>query len=62
VLVIGTLLPPHALSPPSVWPEGKTALCKDGWYSASLHRSGTCSSHGGVAYWRFPADAPLSGS
>src|SRR4051794_13742587 len=59
-LVIGTLLSPGSLSRPSAWPEGKTALCRDGWYSPSLHRSGTCSNHGGVAYWRFPADDPLA--
>jgi hypothetical protein len=46
-------------SPPSVWPEGKTALCKDGEYSPSRHRSGTCSRHGGVVYWRFAADDPF---
>jgi hypothetical protein len=47
------------LSPPSVWPEGKSALCNDGWYSPSHTRSGTCSAHEGVAYWRFPADDPF---
>lgn len=41
------------------WPEGKTALCTDGTYSASHHRSGTCSYHGGVAQWRFAADDPF---
>jgi hypothetical protein len=28
-----------------------TAKCKDGTYSKSAHRSGTCSSHGGVDTW-----------
>jgi endonuclease YncB( thermonuclease family) len=28
-----------------------TARCNDGTYSYSLHRQGTCSHHGGVAYW-----------
>jgi uncharacterized protein YraI len=28
-----------------------TALCRDGTYSYSLHRRGTCSHHGGVAQW-----------
>jgi hypothetical protein len=28
-----------------------TALCKDGTYSHSQHRSGTCSKHGGVDKW-----------
>jgi hypothetical protein len=32
-------------------PAGATAQCKDGTYSFSQHRQGTCSSHGGVARW-----------
>ncbi len=32
-------------------PAGATAQCRDGTYSFSQHRSGTCSSHGGVAQW-----------
>ena len=32
-------------------PPGATALCRDGTYSFSRHRSGTCSHHGGVARW-----------
>jgi hypothetical protein len=32
-------------------PAGATAQCRDGSYSFSLHRSGTCSHHGGVAKW-----------
>jgi len=32
-------------------PAGATAQCRDGTYSFSQHRSGTCSSHGGVANW-----------
>lgn len=32
-------------------PSGATALCRDGTYSYSKHRSGTCSHHGGVAKW-----------
>jgi hypothetical protein len=32
-------------------PSGATALCKDGTYSYSQHRQGTCSWHGGVAVW-----------
>jgi hypothetical protein len=55
-LVIGTLLPP--LSRASAWPEGKSALCRDGSYSQSQTRSGTCSSHDGVAVWRYAADDP----
>lgn len=32
-------------------PAGATAQCRDGTYSFSQHRSGTCSHHGGVAQW-----------
>jgi len=32
-------------------PSGATAKCRDGTYSYSQHRSGTCSYHGGVAEW-----------
>jgi hypothetical protein len=32
-------------------PAGATAKCRDGSYSFSLHASGTCSHHGGVAVW-----------
>jgi hypothetical protein len=32
-------------------PPGATAQCRDGTYSYSAHRSGTCSHHGGVAVW-----------
>lgn len=32
-------------------PAGATALCRDGTYSFSQNRKGTCSHHGGVAIW-----------
>jgi len=32
-------------------PACATAQCNDGTYSCSLHRSGTCSGHHGVATW-----------
>lgn len=32
-------------------PPSATATCRDGTYSFSQHRSGTCSHHGGVAVW-----------
>jgi len=32
-------------------PSGASAKCRDGSYSFSQHRSGTCSHHGGVATW-----------
>ena len=38
-------------TPSNTDPTGATAKCKDGTYSKSKHRSGTCSSHGGVAEW-----------
>jgi len=31
--------------------SGVTAICNDGTYSYSKHRSGTCSHHGGVREW-----------
>jgi hypothetical protein len=34
-----------------VAPPGATARCKDGTWSSSQNRRGTCSSHGGVAEW-----------
>jgi hypothetical protein len=39
--------PPAKGSPP----VGATAQCRDGTYSFSQHRQGTCSHHGGVARW-----------
>lgn len=38
-------------SSPSGPPAGASAQCRDGSYSFSQSRSGTCSSHGGVAQW-----------
>jgi len=32
-------------------PSGASAQCRDGTYSFSQSRSGTCSHHGGVATW-----------
>jgi len=32
-------------------PAGATAQCKDGTWSFSQNRSGTCSGHGGVSQW-----------
>ena len=32
-------------------PAGSSAECRDGSYSYSQHRQGTCSRHGGVATW-----------
>jgi hypothetical protein len=35
----------------SMAPQGATAQCRDGTYSFSQSRRGTCSHHGGVAKW-----------
>jgi hypothetical protein len=32
-------------------PQGDTAVCRDGTYSFSEHRTGTCSYHRGVDHW-----------
>jgi len=32
-------------------PAGASAKCRDGSYSFSTHRRGTCSHHGGVSQW-----------
>jgi hypothetical protein len=41
--------------------NGKTAVCRDGWLSESHHRAGTCSSHGGVREWLYPASHAIWG-
>jgi len=38
-------------SPTYEYDSGATAKCKDGTYSYSKHRRGTCSGHKGVAQW-----------
>jgi hypothetical protein len=43
-----------AQAAPSPVPAGATARCRDGTYSWSEHRSGTCAHHGGVAAWVTP--------
>ena len=50
--VSGTLTVDAALTP--VKPSGATARCKDRTWSKSQNRSGTCSTHKGVAYWVCP--------
>jgi len=45
---------PHTTAPETTNPagaNGATAICNDGTYSHSAHRSGTCSHHGGVKTW-----------
>jgi hypothetical protein len=46
VVAVAVSTPASATPPP-----GATARCRDGTYSFSQHRSGTCSHHGGVAQW-----------
>jgi septum formation inhibitor MinC len=41
----------NTVQSPNNIPAGATARCRDGSYSHSQSRSGTCSSHGGVATW-----------
>jgi hypothetical protein len=40
-----------AAKPKPTYPPGVTAVCKDGTYSYSQHKRGTCSHHGGVKKW-----------
>jgi hypothetical protein len=41
---------PGPTSAPSA-PSGATAQCRDGTWSSSQHRTGTCSGHGGVDHF-----------
>lgn len=41
----------NCVKSPSSNPEGASAKCRDGTYSYSQSRQGTCSHHGGVAEW-----------
>jgi len=41
----------HSPAYSNTTPAGATAICGDGTYSFSQHRSGTCSHHGGVSQW-----------
>lgn len=43
-----TVQRPETCSAP---PQGATAHCRDGTYSFSRNRRGTCSHHGGVGKW-----------
>jgi hypothetical protein len=48
----GTSAPAPASDPyAAARAAGATAICRDGTWSFSQHRSGTCSWHGGVAVW-----------
>ena len=46
-------IPTIIIHPTSAHPVGATALCKDGTYSYSQNRRGTCSGHGGVSIWLY---------
>ncbi len=46
-LIRATATKPKTTTP--THPAGASAKCNDGTYSYSLHHSGTCSHHGGVA-------------
>src|SRR5260370_344319 len=52
------LLPAQQPEQTAAAPAGATARCRDGTYSFSQHRSGTCSHHGGVATWLDSARTP----
>jgi len=47
----GEWVPSPARTPNDSPPPGASARCRDGTYSFSRSRSGTCSHHGGVASW-----------
>jgi hypothetical protein len=42
---------PMSQTPRTVVPSGASARCRDGSYSYSVSRRGTCSHHGGVSEW-----------
>ena len=47
----GEWVPSPTRTPNTSPPPGASAQCRDGTYSFSRSRSGTCSHHGGVARW-----------
>ena len=47
----GTIVHSPAHTDTGTAPSGASAQCRDGTYSFSAHRRGTCSHHGGVAHW-----------
>jgi hypothetical protein len=56
-VVAPPVVAPPVVAPPPVDPyaaataAGASAVCADGTWSYSQHRSGTCSGHGGVHWW-----------
>jgi hypothetical protein len=49
--IVAPVQPQPVIQPTTSHPANATALCKDGTYSYSQTRSGTCSGHGGVSVW-----------
>jgi len=47
----GEWVPSPVRTPDGQPPAGASAKCRDGTFSFSRHRQGTCSHHGGVAQW-----------
>lgn len=47
----GIWVPSPTHTPDGSPPDGASARCRDGTYSFSMSRRGTCSHHGGVARW-----------
>jgi len=47
----GAVLHSPAHTDTGAMPAGASARCRDGSFSFSAHRRGTCSHHGGVARW-----------
>lgn len=58
-ILLGVVATTAAVAAP---PPGATARCRDGTYSYSKHRSGTCSHHGGVAQWLTSSGSSGGGS
>ena len=56
-VILNLLAHSGASQQPDSAAAGATARCRDGTYSFSKHRSGTCSHHGGVAAWLRPSPA-----
>jgi hypothetical protein len=50
-VVVAPVVNPPANPYAAATAAGATAVCADGTWSYSQHRSGTCSSHGGVHWW-----------
>lgn len=49
--IVVPVQPQPVIQPTTSHPSGATAICRDGTYSYSQNRRGTCSHHGGVSVW-----------